>query len=292
MNKGTETIDKMLQMLDSAEREISGSVSDYEIWRCLADDLPEEELEALNAREREDAELRRRIAEKRTQSEQILALHPPAEMAAKYMAHRASLTRRGFWKKLARRIRDKYRSWDSLDLKRFSRRAVPALVCAAALLYLPARVFMPAVHTAAFDAGAEVRGDRVKSAAPSLDVWRKVDNGAEPLAPGAAVRNGDIVQVRYVVPEPCYGAIVSLDGRGVLTVHFTGESGKAARLTPSPPADIGNAYRLDDAPRFETFYFITADKNFDVNTVAESLKNGGDLRGGGLRVTEFMLRKI
>jgi hypothetical protein len=140
---------------------------------------------------------------------------------------------------------------------------------------------------------------RYKGMTPSIEVWRKDGNSAEKLAPKSVARTGDIVQLRYVVPEFCYGALVSVDGRGVLTVHLSGDSGKAAPLTPGRPVALDNSYQLDDAPLFEVFYLITAPERFDVDSAAQLLKKASHPIEGkrGLplpkkqRVTAFTLNK-
>jgi len=272
------------------------------VWKLefyLLGELPADELSELRALEQNDAEFRAQIAELRAVNEKILAQYPPALMAAKYQNARAKKSGLfGFPRKPAREPR---RGW---NWNIFSRWAVPAFVCAAALVCLPARLFPPAgiSQTAPgapdIPTAPETDGVRVKGLAPSLEVWRKSGGSAEKLTPRDVTRAGDILQLRYIVPKPCYGALVSVDGRGVITVHLAGDSGNAAALTPGRPVALDSAYRLDDAPRFETFYLITADGNFDVDAAAQSLKNaefsvgeGGAKFLGGRLVTEFMLLK-
>jgi len=232
-------------------------VPDWKLERYLLGELPAGELEAIAALEREDEELRKRIAALRASNEEILAQYPPAWMAQQ-TAH----------------LRLPRRSW---DWKIFSRWAIPAFVCATALICLPTHVFSPtAIMETAYNGvnGQDTDGDgiRIKGLTPSLEVWRKTGENAEKLAPDAIARAGDIVQLRYVVPKSCYGALISIDGRGVLTVHLSGDDGKAAPLTPGRPIALNNSYQLDDAPDFETFYLITSAYNFDVNSAVELLK--------------------
>jgi len=293
----------------NAEHENKKSIPVWKRQFYLLGALPEDELEALRALERDDEDVRGQIAAQRALNEEIMAKYPPpAEIAAKYAEARANNlftpplgkpVLPDFLRKLAG-VRDSANSW---NWNVFSRWAIPAFVCAAALVYLPMRLFSPATisvtetaHNAAV--GHEVNGIRAKGLTPTIEVWQKSGNRAEKLSPGAIVRARDIVQLGYAVPEPCYGAIVSLDGRGVLTVHLSGDSGNAVPLASGRTVALSSAYRLDDAPLFETFYLITAPDNFDVNATAESLKNAEfstDEDGvkwlGNRQITEFTLLK-
>jgi len=52
---------------------------------------------------------------------------------------------------------------------------------------------------------------------------------------------------------------------------------------------LENAYELDNAPKFETFYLITASKEFELAPVVEKLLQGKT--PSDLRVAQIKLRK-
>jgi len=265
-----------------AEREDGNAIRDWKLEYYLRGGLSAQERAAIAALEREDEGLRQRLAALRKSDEEILKQYPPPQMAAKTRA----------------RARKPANLWTRNNLSRW---AIPAFICAAALILLPTLVFSPAVITETAHNAADGQEDdaiRIKGSTPILEVWRGVAGGVEKLAPDAAAREGDIIQLRYAVPETCYGALFSLDGRGVLTVHLADDAGKAAPLTPGKLITLNHSYQLDDAPRFETFYLITAPDNFDINSIAELLKNAEfsvDEDGvkwlSNRQVTEFTLLK-
>lgn len=115
------------------------------------------------------------------------------------------------------------------------------------------------------DGTAQDDGTRVKGKA-RLMVFRNAGDRAERLEQDALVREGDVIQLRYNAGGRRYGVIASVDGAGVVTLHFPAsedappEATALAKETTSLP----HAYSLDDAPRFERFFFITANEPIDL----------------------------
>ena len=66
--------------------------------------------------------------------------------------------------------------------------------------------------------------------------------------------------------------IVSVDGRGVVTEHLPQNESEAAALRAGGPVILASSYRLDDAPRFEVFYFVTADEPFAMARVVAAAR--------------------
>lgn len=119
-------------------------------------------------------------------------------------------------------------------------------------------------------APAEVESTRVKGDL-RLIAYRKAASKAERLAPGATVRAGDVLQLRYNGAGRRHGLIASIDGAGAVTLHFP-DSEDAATDLPSRTTDLPHAYALDDAPRFERFFFIADDQPIDVATTLARLR--------------------
>jgi hypothetical protein len=110
---------------------------------------------------------------------------------------------------------------------------------------------------------------RVKGSTRLL-AFRLIEDRVEKLEQDALVRAGDLIQLRYNGGGQRYGVIASVDGSGVVTLHHPlreDATPEETALAPKTTA-LPNAYALDDAPRFERFFFITADEPIDV---AESL---------------------
>lgn len=115
-------------------------------------------------------------------------------------------------------------------------------------------------------------GERIKGLRPSLSLFRQTPRGSETVADKATAREGDVVRLAYRAAGQAYGVIVSIDGRGAVTVHLPPAGREAVRLQPGDNVLLDSAYELDDAPRFECFYFVTAREPFDTQPVIEAAK--------------------
>lgn len=106
--------------------------------------------------------------------------------------------------------------------------------------------------------------ERAKGAqleAPALKIWRLSEDGPQRLEDGALVRAGEQLQVQAMAPaRERYGAIFSVDGRGVVTQHWPAPPAQRAGVMPRGELTLETSYTLDDAPEFERFYlFLEAD---------------------------------
>jgi hypothetical protein len=98
-----------------------------------------------------------------------------------------------------------------------------------------------------------------------------------------------VLQVSYVALGRPYGVIFSIDGAGVVTLHHpTSAEGEQALVDLDGAVPLPSAYELDDAPRFEKFFFVTALHPLDVTAILEKARHD-DLFG--LESSTFVLRK-
>lgn len=102
-----------------------------------------------------------------------------------------------------------------------------------------------------------------------LFVWRGQPGRAraELLPSGAPVRSGDVVQVSYRAGQARHGVILSIDGAGQATLHFPVSTDGSTALAPGQSVALDHAYELDDAPRYERFFFLTSAAPLDVPQV-------------------------
>lgn len=103
---------------------------------------------------------------------------------------------------------------------------------------------------------------------PHLRVDLRIRGGAQRLRPGQTVETGDVVQVSYAAAGNAYGVVVSVDGRGVVTLHSPRRVEDTPRIRSRGEVPLSHAFELDDAPAFERFFFVvTAAEPLDVAMV-------------------------
>jgi anti-sigma factor RsiW len=267
------------------------TVPDLVLERYRLGELPPAEAEALEHRLAGDSGLAARLAALDRSDEDIRRRYPPAWLAGQIESRQAT----------ARPVRRSTAWWTG-------RWPLPVALAAAATLalVLAPRLLQPPFPGApagarpapARSAPAPAPGERLKGLEPSLLLFRRTDAGSEALADGSVARAGDVVRVGYRAAGRTHGVIVSVDGRGVVTVHLPARGDEAAELHGGETVLLDRAYELDDAPRFERFYLVTADRAFPLAPVVDAARAGarasdpGELRlPPSLKQTTFLLRK-
>ncbi len=104
-------------------------------------------------------------------------------------------------------------------------------------------------------------GHRAKGMAAELAVYRQTADGHEPLADGALVQPGQVLQLETIRGDSPHAWLLSIDGSGVVTLHNDGH------LEPGRVA-IPRGYKLDDAPRFEHFFLVSTDAPLSREAIA------------------------
>jgi len=222
------------------------SRNDLMLERLALGELGPEEAKRVRAALGDDADAQ--LAALAKDDAEILAASPPAMVAAEV---RRRLARQ------APQPREAVRWW------------IPAaaLLATGALAWWVAR--MPEVRPEASgdgDVQLRVAGPdepedlpetlRIKGA-PEIYLNRLAEPGSERLKDGDVARAGDRVQLQYRAADREQGAIVSIDGRGVATLHFPAEPTASPVLHSGGTIALDHSYELDDAPGFERFFFVT-----------------------------------
>jgi hypothetical protein len=131
------------------------------------------------------------------------------------------------------------------------------------------------------DGQAEM-GERIKGLEPLLSIYRAEEQGVRLLAERARAQRNDLLQLEYHGAGYPYGVILSIDGRGTVTLHYPAGAGMEPVLEGGRVL-LPYAYQLDDAPAFERFFFVTSDERFDTRLVLRAARNLAAERGGGRR---------
>jgi hypothetical protein len=114
-----------------------------------------------------------------------------------------------------------------------------------------------------------------------------------PLPDGAVLQPGERLQLVLDPAGAPHAAVVSVDGRGQVTLHLPRE-GNDTRLPSAGALALDRSFRLDDAPNFEVFYALTSQEPIELDLVVEAAARGGperELALEGVQQTRFVLHK-
>jgi hypothetical protein len=136
-------------------------------------------------------------------------------------------------------------------------------------------------------------GVRTKGLKPALFLTVVREGKAESLADGSRVRGGDEIQIGYRASGHGYGAIFSVDAEKSVTLHFP-ESTAGSQKLGSGAMSLKQAFKLDEKPGFEKFYFIASDRELPLKKMQQELAKTGKLASVSekeVQVISILLKK-
>lgn len=267
-----------------------GPVSDFKMEQYLIGALPENEMQELRDREASDEIFAARVAALKEQNEKILAENPFEKLSVEL--DRADLVNGS--------LTDAGNRAGSMTFKFGVMKIAAAVIVALGIfsaVIIGGRdeiVQMDAAQQAGSDvamaAGSVENGSygetRIKGMQARMEIWKKTAEGVAQMEEKGLASEGDELQLRYVVPEKCFGMLISMDGNGVVTVHM-GQGAQAIAVEPGKMNTLPFAYKLDDAPHFEKFFLLTSKNEFSVN----EKEFDKSLNQEGVQVVSFTVRK-
>lgn len=250
-------------------------ISDFKLERYLLGELPQNEMKALQQREAEDEIFAARVAEMREQGKRFLAENPFAALDDKLedLGRRENVT--------------EFRGVNTLWLKVAVALVIALGVFSMVVLNRDVATYDNTATSMEVAMADTDNGTRIKGMQASLEVWKKTGDSAVQMVNLGDAHEGDEIQLRYCVPQKCFGMLFSMDGNGTITMHM-GEGNKAIELEPGKMTTLPFAYKLDNAPKFEKFFLLTSQNSFEIdgNDIDKSLKQTG------VENVSFTLRKV
>lgn len=217
----------------------------------LLGELPENQSRELE----QSPGFARRIEELKRSNAEILDRYPPEAFARRIGNRNETPAQTGTDE---RRVEPK---------RRFFAIALPSL---AALTLALVIVFQ---NTPMVPGTSEADTVRLKGAQASISLYQQRGQDVVELEPGARVQAGDRIQVAYNAAGAKHGAVYSLDGNGVITIHYPFPPDASTELQQGGDQRLPRSFTLDAAPLFERFYFVTSDQPFNAADMAETLSN-------------------
>lgn len=241
---------------------------DWELERLLLGELPPAKTRALHEKLQQDPALKARLEQLQSQAQALLNTLPP-EQFAREVARRAESLERSDAAREPRPARATH--WRMLA--GISTTVTAALAGVMLLNGLPSSApsssapsEVPMITGGTLDPmAADVT--RSKGLEPQLRVYRLEGDRITRLLNAAPVPPHARLQLSYLTPGQPYGVLLSIDGAGAVTLHQPTSLNGEARLDPSGEHRLPFSYELDDAPAFERFFLVSAQKPLTVQTV-------------------------
>ncbi len=227
-------------------------VSDFKLEQYTLGELDNFEMQSIDEALKVDLDLLKRLNNLKESNEQILSDYPVRKTAAEinWRSERQSKSQKS-----------SFMAWLS-----------PAAASCAVILVLFSSIM---IYTKGIMPAFLSQGDQeiiyTKGLEPQINIHLKHENGSSKLLPGALVKEGDALQISYIAGGAKYGMLFSIDGSGMITVHLPEVDNKklAAKLDKEGEIALPFAYELDDAPKFERFFFISSDTQFKIAKVMD-----------------------
>ena len=244
-------------------------ISEYYLERYALEELPDEDAEEIHRLASTYPEIQNALKEIESSNRDILSLYPASTVKASLLARlhetQGNPTEGGWVIKTF-----------PLRLKRILYiSSAFATVMVLLILILPGLRKESGIET--FEAVQDfplVKGiQNIDLSKTQLLIFRKKKDKVEILTDGKRASAGDLLQLAYVASKESYGTILSIDGRGVITLHFPAEKGGSTDLELNKKFSLPNAIELDDAPGFERFFLITSESPIDVDDILNKAEN-------------------
>jgi len=233
------------------------TINEYYLERYALGELPDEETQEIRRSIATHPALQEALDNIQSSNNDILALYPPKTVMASLLDRLERAPQKIF------------------PFRRVF--AISSVVATFLILFLVLPLFKKEpriIYPGGKQDSVSVKGiPAVDLSKTQLLVYRKIRDQVELLADGEKARKGDLLQLAYVTAEDSFGMILSIDGRGLVTMHFPQDREEPTTLEMNKQFLLANAIELDDAPDFERFFFLTSETPIDVDDILIKVKD-------------------
>jgi hypothetical protein len=260
-------------------------IPDIYIEQYLLGELPESLRKEMDDLILQDAELNDRINIIKKSNEEILSKYPAASITADiiekakirknisksekvFSPERDKKSSRGFITDLKDSLRKIMEGIKSISSKRYTLSLASAAVIALVLIFI-----IPGIRNT--DSIKTPYDDtvRIKGLDSKLLLYRMKGKEVEELKNLDSARRGEIIQVGYIAAgDYKHGIILSIDGRGTVTIHLPEAGNQGRELAMNKRILLDKSYKLDDSPYFERFIMILSANPVDTDEAVKNAK--------------------
>lgn len=261
-------------------------IPDIYIEQYLLNELPENLREEMNALIQENPSLEKRIEEIKKSNENILAAHTSESIISAIMEKinrvksDSELIHESKYQQVKETapdtdagysyliIKNAFKKIRSLTANRYTLSLASAAVIVIAVLFMMPGILKNDSFKTEYDTDVRIKGLDSK-----LIIYRMKGKEIEELKSSDTAREGDIIQIGYIAMDKFrYGSIISIDGRGTVTLHYPESPDSHGELTMNKKVLLNKSYELDDSPSFERFVMILSDEPVDTSGIIKKAK--------------------
>ncbi|MDH5716843.1 MAG: DUF4384 domain-containing protein [Spirochaetia bacterium] len=231
----------------------SEKIPHLKLEQYLLNELPPREMEEISRKIKTDKVLNKKIDELKKSNHEILKKYDPINMASQ-IQNKLNLQK-------AQLENNNKKSIFSSKLYLYGGLAFSSVLVLFLLLPMGARQDLN--NSEHYN---KIELTRLKGESEKLFVYIQRNNKIDLLSNEAIVYEGDKLQLAYK-SEFDYGLILSIDGRGAITLHLPHEKNASLKINKNEKTGLPYSYTLDDAPVFEKFFFLTSEKEFYVTDI-------------------------
>ena len=249
-------------------------IPDIYIEQYILNELPDNLREEMEKLMKENPSLSDRIEKIKKSNETILEAYPAESVISEIIEKK---NRVNAIKNSSRRDNAGDQNGTVLNLftkiSRLSAKRYTLSLASAAAAVVIIFFMIPGVNiTDSFKKGYDT-DVRIKGLESKLIIYRMKGKEIEELKNSDTAREGDIIQLGYIAADKFkYGIIISIDGRGTVTLHYPGSAESNSELIMNKKVLLNRSYELDDSPSFERFIMILSAEPVDTADILEKAK--------------------
>jgi len=263
----------------------------------ILDELPENLQKEMDILILENPELKDRITQLLKSNESILFAYPVQTMTKTILDKNADQkkTADGYTEEI--QCLEKYKSESAgfintaaqyakkiiNHISSISARRYTLSIASAAMMILVIIFMIPGIRNTGDIITADKDTVRIKGLDSKLLLYRMKGREVEELKNLDTAVEGDIIQIGYIATGTLkYGVILSIDGRGSVTLHLPNGNGSGNELTMNRKILLNTSYELDDSPSFEKFFMILSSDPIDTTGMLQRAKKLANNRGNSV----------
>ena len=229
-------------------------ITDWQLEQYVLGELDEPSTASIENQSNQDNDLLDRInLIKQSNNEVLIKMPAKAFMQANHFEPNNSESKNS----------NKPLVWQLFEkLKQYIKRPVFSGVFAACLTVTFAVILLPSQFET-IDQNNQDIGVRIKGLESVLNIYKKT---GDKVLIDEKLKENDVLQLSYIAGSSFYGYIFSIDGNGIITEHLVDKT-EALSLNNNGEIALEYAYKLDDAPMFERFIFVSSEKTFKTESI-------------------------